>query len=44
MVVQWGESHLFARGERHSVLIDSRTREPVPRMAPKAKDGSTLLP
>ena len=41
---QWGESHLFVSGERHSVLIDTRTRKPVPRMAPKTKDGSTLLP
>lgn len=41
---QWGEQHLFERGERHSVLIDKRTGKPVPRMAPQAKDGSVLLP
>jgi len=41
---QWGELHLFERGERHSVLIDKRTRKPVPRMAPQGKDGATLLP
>ncbi|WP_206862380.1 winged helix-turn-helix transcriptional regulator [Lysobacter changpingensis] len=41
---QWGELHLFARGERHSVLIDTRTRKPIPRMTPQAKDGSTLMP
>jgi DNA-binding HxlR family transcriptional regulator len=41
---QWGEQHLFERGERHSVLIDMRTGKPVPRMAPRAKDGSVLLP
>lgn len=41
---QWGEQHLFARGERHSVLIDKRTGKPVPLMALKAKDGAALLP
>ncbi|WP_201755914.1 winged helix-turn-helix transcriptional regulator [Corallococcus silvisoli] len=41
---QWGEQHLFKRGERHSVLLDKRTGKPVPRMAPQAKDGSMLLP
>ncbi|MBB5882356.1 DNA-binding HxlR family transcriptional regulator [Xanthomonas arboricola] len=41
---QWGEQHLFAPGERHSVLIDKRTRKPIARMAPQANDGSVLLP
>ncbi|ANN66388.1 winged helix-turn-helix transcriptional regulator [Bordetella bronchialis] len=41
---QWGEQHLFARGEPHSTLIDKGTGKPVPRMAPKAQDGSVLLP
>ncbi|HEY0200400.1 MAG TPA: helix-turn-helix domain-containing protein [Burkholderiaceae bacterium] len=41
---QWGEQHLFERGERHSVLIDKRTGKPIPRMVPQAKDGSVLLP
>ena len=41
---QWGERHLFERGERHSVLIDTRTGRPVPAMAPRAGDGSVLLP
>ena len=39
---QWGEAHLFARGERHSELIDKRTGKPVPLMAPKARDGRGL--
>jgi DNA-binding HxlR family transcriptional regulator len=39
---QWGEAHLFARGERHSQLIDKRTGKPVPLMAPKAGDGRGL--
>ncbi|CUJ75355.1 transcriptional regulator [Pseudomonas aeruginosa] len=41
---QWGEQHLFERGERHSVLIDTRTGKPIPRMAPTARDGSVLEP
>ncbi len=41
---QWGEQHLFKRGERHSVLIDKRTGKPVPFMAPAAKDGTVLAP
>jgi DNA-binding HxlR family transcriptional regulator len=39
---QWGEAHLFARGERHSELIDKRTGKPIPLMAPKASDGRAL--
>lgn len=41
---QWGEQHLFARGERHSVLIDKRTGKPIPLMRPKSKDGAVLRP
>lgn len=41
---QWGEQHLFARGERHSVLIDKRTGRAVPFMAPTAHDGVVLAP
>lgn len=41
---QWGERHLFAPGERHSVLIDKRSGKPVARMAPQANDGAVLLP
>jgi len=39
---QWGEAHLFARGERHSELIDKRTGKPIPVMAAKARDGTRL--
>lgn len=41
---QWGEPQRFTRGERHSVLIDTRTGKPVPRMAPMDKDGNILSP
>ncbi|ELY2039945.1 helix-turn-helix transcriptional regulator [Enterobacter cloacae complex sp. RIVM_C039474] len=39
---QWGEQHLFERGECHSLLIDRRTGKPVPLMAPAAQDGTAL--
>lgn len=39
---QWGEQHLFARGERHSLLIDRHTGKPVPLMAPAGHDGTVL--
>ncbi|MCE2010080.1 MULTISPECIES: winged helix-turn-helix transcriptional regulator [Enterobacter] len=39
---QWGEQHLFERGERHSLLIDRHTGKPVPLMAPAAQDGTAL--
>jgi DNA-binding HxlR family transcriptional regulator len=39
---QWGESHLFARGEKHSVLVEKATGTIVPAMAPRGRDGTTL--
>lgn len=41
---QWGERHLFARGERHSQLVEKRTGKPVPAMLPLASDGGMLAP
>ncbi|WP_417330166.1 winged helix-turn-helix transcriptional regulator [Halomonas cupida] len=41
---QWGEQHLFERGEPHSTLIDRSTGQPVPFMAPKTSDGEPLEP
>lgn len=41
---QWGEQHLFQRGEPHSVLIDKRTGKPLPYMAPRNREGSTVAP
>lgn len=41
---QWGERHRFAPGERHSVLVNTRTGKPVRYMAPQDADGTTLLP
>jgi DNA-binding HxlR family transcriptional regulator len=39
---QWGEKHLFARGEKHSRLIDLDTGKPVSFMSPHASDGTPL--
>jgi DNA-binding HxlR family transcriptional regulator len=41
---QWGEQHLFGRDERHSLLLDKRSGQPVPLMTPVAPDGVTLVP
>lgn len=41
---QWGERHLFAAGERHSTLIDTRTGKPVPPMQPTTRDGTAIRP
>ena len=39
---QWGERHLFAKGEAHSQLVDKRSGRPLARMAPQASDGRAL--
>ena len=39
---QWGEKHLFAKNEPHSVLVDKRSGRPVPVMSPQASDGGVL--
>ena len=39
---QWGEQHLFARGEPHSTLVERRTGLSLAHMAPQASDGRTL--
>jgi len=39
---QWGERHLFGRGERHSWLIDKATGKPLLSMFPQTRDGREL--
>ncbi|WP_347018608.1 winged helix-turn-helix transcriptional regulator [Acinetobacter calcoaceticus] len=39
---QWGEHNLFESGERHSLLIDKKTGQQIPFMAPIAADGKVL--
>ncbi|KMN37012.1 HxlR family transcriptional regulator [Chromobacterium sp. LK1] len=41
---QWGERHLFAPGERHSLLVDKQSGQPVPLMSPRDADGVELAP
>ncbi|MGO4761573.1 winged helix-turn-helix transcriptional regulator [Cupriavidus sp. 2KB_3] len=41
---QWAESHLFTQGEPHSDLVERTSGKPIPRMVPRAHDGSTLMP
>ncbi|WP_144109907.1 winged helix-turn-helix transcriptional regulator [Paraburkholderia sp. BCC1886] len=40
---QWGERHLFARGERHSWLIDKGTGKPLLSMFPQTRDGQEIV-
>lgn len=41
---QWGEAHLFAQQEAHSLLIENATGQPLAAMTPRARDGSVLAP
>ena len=41
---QWGEQHLYQRGECHSQLLDNRTGKPVPLMRLQGSDGALLAP
>ncbi|WP_331732868.1 helix-turn-helix domain-containing protein [Streptomyces sp. NBC_01718] len=36
---QWGEGHLFAEGEQHSVLLDVDSGRPLPRLQPVDVEG-----
>jgi len=39
---QWGEHNLFESGELHSLLIDKKTGQQIPFMAPVTVDGKVL--
>lgn len=39
---QWGERNLFARGERHSALVDVKLGKGLAPMRPMAMDGRAL--
>jgi DNA-binding HxlR family transcriptional regulator len=39
---QWGEDHLYRAGERHSVLVDQASGDPVARLRLQASDGRVL--
>ena len=44
MLRQWGEANLFARGEKHSELIDRQTGRPVRRLMLTDAKGKPLVP
>jgi DNA-binding HxlR family transcriptional regulator len=39
---QWGEDHLYRRGERHSRLVDTQNGEPVGHLELRSGDGRRL--
>ena len=39
---QWGEGHLFARGEHGSRLVDLKSGQPVARLGVESADGRAL--
>lgn len=41
---QWGEGHLFAPGEPHSLLLERQTGQPVSPMLPCGDNGLPLSP
>jgi DNA-binding HxlR family transcriptional regulator len=41
---QWGEANLFARGEKHSQLIDRASGKPVPKLILRGGNGATPAP
>ncbi len=38
----WGEAHLYAKGEAHSVLVERGSGRPVPKIALHTHDGKPL--
>lgn len=41
---QWGEAHLYAKGEPHSVLVERDSGKPVAKIALRTRDGQPLAP
>ncbi|MDP9939179.1 winged helix-turn-helix transcriptional regulator [Ectopseudomonas alcaliphila] len=41
---QWGEGHLYARGEAHSTLMERATGKPVQRLMLEGRNGKPLSP
>lgn len=38
----WGEAHLYAKGEPHSVLVERDSGKPVPKIVLRTRDGQPL--
>ena len=41
---QWGERHLYVKGEPHSVLLEIASGKPVAAMLPHGREGTVLKP
>lgn len=41
---QWGEGHLFSKGEACAPLVERKTGKPVPEIKPQTCDGKLLKP
>lgn len=41
---QWGERNAFGTDERHSILVELATGDPVPQLRPLDRDGNELGP
>ena len=39
---QWGQDHAFSPGERHAVLVETATGQPVPRLTYTTPDGQPV--
>lgn len=39
---QWGEDHLYGPEERHSVLVNTRTKRPVGRLTLRSDEGERI--
>ena len=39
---QWGERHMFGKGDEHSSLLDIRYRKPLAKMTVRSADGREL--
>jgi DNA-binding HxlR family transcriptional regulator len=39
---QWAEDHLFAKGERHSKMIERKSGRPIQRMVLRSADGQPV--
>lgn len=40
----WGEAHLYAKGEPHSVLVERDSGKPVQKIELRTRDGQPLAP
>ncbi|MBB3119501.1 winged helix-turn-helix transcriptional regulator [Pseudoduganella violacea] len=41
---QWGEHHLYVKGEARSSLVEADSGKPVPQLVLRRRDGSALKP